>query len=176
MDIDGYNRAVALRDAGREEDALREFESLAKLESDAMAKGSLLANQATSLWRLGRLKEARQRLSEAIMYWPNVYTEHLDACLAREEGNRKEALHKLTRFLKNHGDLRQSSDPDDRHIYFDALATVGFCFYELGRYAEAVDPLEEALSFFKEDDDRRKKISFFAGCCYLEFGNLQTRS
>lgn len=172
MNIDGYNRAVVLREAGREEDALREFESLAKLESDAMAKGSLLGQQAMCLWRLGRLKDARQRLSEAIMYWPNVYTEHQDACLSRAEGNRKEALHKLTLFLNNHGDLKQSSNRDDRHIYFDALATLGFCSYELGQYAEAVGPLEEALSFF-EDNDRRKKLSHFAGRCHSERGNLQ---
>jgi len=173
MDIDGFNRALALQKAGREEDALREFETLAKLESDAMAKGSLLASQATSLWRLSRLKEARLRLSEAILYWPNVYNEHLDACLTFDEGNRQEALRKLTLFLMNHGDLKQASNLDDRFIYFDALATLGCCLYELGRYAEAVDPLEGSLSFFEDDDNRRQKLNHFAGRCHLELGNLE---
>lgn len=61
MDFERFKHAIELRDAGGEEAALHEFETLINPESDSYDKASLLLNQANCLWRLGRLKEARER-------------------------------------------------------------------------------------------------------------------
>jgi hypothetical protein len=53
MNADRFWRAIELRDSGKLEDALQEFETLADLESDAHEKADLFANQANCLWRLG---------------------------------------------------------------------------------------------------------------------------
>jgi len=163
MDSERFERAITLRDAGREEDALREFEALADLASDTQEKGSLIANQATCFWRLGRLKEARQRLSEAAGLWTNLYTEFVDACLSVAEGKNDDALRKLTLFLENHADIKQSSDQD---IYVDAQDELGRLLFDLGRYADAVSPLEGALSL--AEGDLRKKLCFYLGACHYK--------
>lgn len=85
-------RTITLRDAGKVEDALKEFEELTSITVDAQMKSSLLGNQANCLSRLGRFIEARQRLSEAEKYWTNVYTEFLHACLYIGEGKPEDAL------------------------------------------------------------------------------------
>jgi len=108
MDTERFARAVALRDGGKEEDALREFEALASRATDAFYKGSLLLNQANCLWRLGRLEEAREQWSQATAIWRTPFTEFLDACMCVTEGKSEEAVDKLMVFLKSHIDLKES--------------------------------------------------------------------
>src|SRR5258708_29735882 len=128
MDVDRLKRAMAFKEAGKEEDALREFETLAELVSNASEKCGMLVQQASSLWRLGRLDEARRRLTEATQYEKSLYTELMDACLCLAEGQNEEALRKLTVFLEGHPGLRGSNDSE---FYFDARENLGMALFAL---------------------------------------------
>src|SRR6266700_3507336 len=98
MDDGRFERAIELRNQGKEEDALREFEAMAEVTPNPQEAGSLLLNQANCLWRLGRLKEARERLSDASILWTSPFTEFVDACLCVTEGKTEEAVRKLYLF------------------------------------------------------------------------------
>ena len=117
VDSERFQHAISLRDAGKTERALKEFEVLASLEKDPYNKGIMLLGQATCLFCLGRVKEARERLSESVKWWTNIHTEFLDACLCGEEGKREEAVQKLTLFLESHGELK---DPGNEDTYSQA--------------------------------------------------------
>ncbi len=169
MDSERFNHAITLRDFGREEEAIRELEQLATIESDKQKKGSLIHNKAVCLWRLGRLREARQCLSEAQQLWTNEYTEATDARLCVDEGNENEALQKLTNFFKQHANL---AEPGDRQVYGETFEALGFLLFKLKRYAEAVEPITAALAL--SDNDQESKIRrFYLGICHLQIGNLE---
>jgi len=168
MDTERFARAVALRDGGKEEDALREFEALASRATDAFYKGSLLLNQANCLWRLGRLEEAREQWSQATAIWRTPFTEFLDACMCVTEGKSEEAVDKLMVFLKSHIDLKES---EHQKVYFDAQDELGQLLFNLGRYAEAVDPLEGALTI--AEGDHRKTLCYYLGVCHYTTGKLE---
>src|SRR4051812_24029741 len=110
MDAVQFERGVALLDSGKVESALREFETLAAAESDAGEKSSLLLNQVACLMRIGRLGEARDRLSEAAAYCSNLYTQYFDLSLCAAEGRAEEASSKLAEFLKMRKELASSGD------------------------------------------------------------------
>jgi tetratricopeptide (TPR) repeat protein len=129
LDEERFIRAVALRDAGKEEDALREFESLGSQASDEREKSNLLANKANCLWRMRRLTEARQRWSEATITETTPVTELLDAWLCLSEGKDEEAVQKLTLFVRNHVDLKQSAC---KGLYADAQDELGKLLFGLG--------------------------------------------
>ena len=69
MDQERFQRSVSLKDSGNYEEALREMEELARVETDEQYTGALLLGQAKCLMGLGRLKEARQRLTESSRLW-----------------------------------------------------------------------------------------------------------
>jgi tetratricopeptide (TPR) repeat protein len=171
MDIPRYWRAIKLQNCGQHTDALREFELLTPLTSDPQWKCNLLVCQTTSLWQLGRLQEARQRLAEAILFSSNVYTEHLDACLTIGEGKRREGMEMLAEFLKVHPDLKDSKNTDERHLYFDACERLGYVLFESERYAEAISFLDEALTDTAGHD--RRKLCYFLGVCNGKVGSIE---
>ncbi len=77
-------------------------------------------------------------------------------------------MEKLTLFLTKHIDLKESGH---RKVYFDAQDELGRLLYDLGRYADAVSPLEEALA--SAAGDQRKKLSCYLGICYYKTGKLK---
>jgi hypothetical protein len=77
VDSERFQRAVALRLAGNNQDALQEFETLSRVEADSQCRGSLLLNQASCLLRLHRVTEARQRWSGSVGYWRNLHTDFI---------------------------------------------------------------------------------------------------
>jgi tetratricopeptide (TPR) repeat protein len=168
VDSERFEHANSLRLAGKEQDALHEFEALTSGVTDPCEKSSLLLGQATCLLGLGRVKEARQRWSEATRYWTNLYTEFIDACLCAEEGNRQEALERWMRFLEKHSELRE---PGNEDTYSDACERLGVLLFEVERYADAVRPLTDALAL-AETDERRRKLCSYLGICHLENGTL----
>ena len=168
VDIERFQHALALKTAGKEEDALLEFEALAAEAPDIQEKGSLILNQATCFWKLGRLKEARERLSEAQKLWSNLYADFLDARLCVWEGRKDEALTKLTLFLESHPDLDQS---ENQHLYVDALEELGRLFVDLERTEDAVSPLERALAL--AEDDQHRRLLHYLGVCDVDRRNWE---
>jgi tetratricopeptide (TPR) repeat protein len=163
-----FNQACALRAAGKVEEALREFEAFANDVEDPQIKGSLLINQAKCLGDLRRIQEARARQQEAEKLWPGVDTEYLDACVCVDEGKVEIAVNKLILLLKNHPDLKQT----DYYVYTDARERLGRLYFQLGKYADAVPLLEEALEL-PGNDEQRRDLSYCLGCCQMRSGDLE---
>ncbi|MBZ5546004.1 MAG: hypothetical protein LAO07_20440, partial [Acidobacteriia bacterium] len=92
MDTQRFEHAIALRDAGRVEEALRELASLTEVCTDPEERASLLLNEARCYRSLGRLAEAKERLSRARRIASRthllLYLEHERAILLWHEGDR----------------------------------------------------------------------------------------
>ena len=163
MDYQRFSRAIALRDDGENAAALRELEELTALESNDTDKGILLLNQANCLWRIGRLEDARRRLREAERSGSTPFTEFLDACICVTERKSEEAIQKLRGFLTRHAALKQS---EHYRVYFDAADELGVLLFNHGRFADAIGPLEQALTI--TEGDHRKTLCFYLGVCYFK--------
>ena len=81
------------------------------------------------------------------------------------EGKSEEAVDKLRAFLRSHTDLKES---DRQKVYFDAQDELGQLLFNLGRHAEAVDPLEGALTI--AEGDHRKTLCYYLGVCHYSTG------
>ena len=164
-----FQKADSLQKAGKNEEALREFEAISNEISDAYDKSRLLLYEVASLVTLGRLKEARQRWSTAADYSADSYTDLIDAYLCCEEGKHEEAFDKLTRLLDDEdGELRK---PENEGTYSEASERLGYLLFDAKRYAEAISRLTEAL-ITPDSDERKRKMSLYLGISQLEMRNL----
>jgi len=171
VDQERFQKSVSLKDSGNYEEALREMEALASVETDEQYKGALLLGQARCLSGLGRLKEARQHLTESARIWNNPYTELVDAYLCAEEGKQEDATAKLMLFLETYdSDLKE---PGNEDTYSEASERLGYLLFEAKRYADAIPHLTHALAF-PETDARKRQLCSYLGFCHLETGNLDT--
>jgi tetratricopeptide (TPR) repeat protein len=71
--------------------------------------------------------------------------------------------------LKVPDELRDSGDEE---TYSEAAERVGYLLCNLKRYAEAIEPFEQAL-LYPESDDRKRQLCLYLGVCHLENGNLK---
>lgn len=176
MDLKRYLHALSLRDQGMNEEALRELQVLADAESSPEQKGSLILDEITCLWRLGRLAEARRRFTEGQAFWKDVRSKLFGVTLtvaeAREEGKPErlaEALMELQAFLAQHGHELKLESPES---YGEALIGAGYLLIALDRYKEAIQPLAEAWPFFKSDE-RGSRLEHDLGICLMQTGDLE---
>jgi len=168
VDIQRFENTVAHLDSGEVEGALREFEKLADSESKREEKSSLLLNQVACLMRLGRLADARGRLSEAVQFWDSLYAGYFDLSLCVAEGRATEAMSKLVDFLKRRQDLAQSGDED---LCSDAAEKVGCLLFERRQFGDATQPFKEAL-VFSETPERRNRVCLYLAICYIQTNDL----
>jgi tetratricopeptide (TPR) repeat protein len=96
-----------------------------------------------------------------------MYLEFLDACLCSAEGNKAEAIRKLTIFLEAHRDVEAL----DAILHIDALEQLGRALIDLGKYSEAISPLERAL--ISAESAQRKRLCFYLGQCYFQHHRWQ---
>jgi len=168
MDFERFDRASALYDLGRAQDALREFEALAEQASSEDDRCLALLYKANCLEDLGRVSEARQFWLQATAIRTSPYSEVLDASLCIAEGKPEEALKKLKNFLIDHVDLQSASE---WNAYSGAQNELGRLLFNMERYREAVGPLEGALASTRAG--QRWQICFYLGVCHLFNGKLE---
>src|SRR2546426_7454124 len=72
MDLNRFQRAAKLQDAGQIAEALKEYQSLANAITDVGEKASVMLNEVNCLSQLGENEQARKRLSEVY----NLLPEH----------------------------------------------------------------------------------------------------
>jgi tetratricopeptide (TPR) repeat protein len=169
VDLDSIQRAIALREAGEVEEALREFETLANRSSEPGDMHSLICNQVNCLIRLGRIEEGRARWEQAEALSRTVNTGFLDAWLCFEEGRGEEAIRKFGVVLRcpvadysPDFDWTQSAD----HLtHLSAAEWLARLLLDKGRGVEAIPIVEEALK--QSEGDQRRSFCFYLGCAYV---------
>lgn len=172
LDEKGLQHAVELRDSGQVREALEEFTALTESTTDLEEKASLLINQVRCYRLLGRLTEARQRLSAARRIAPKthllLYLEYENAVLRWHEGKRSESLDILNSLQSNYGKILRS--PEHKDLYEQVQSGRGMLLAELARYREAKPLLEESLSFDARIIEKEGVLRDL-GLCYLELGD-----
>ncbi len=171
MDMERFEHAIALRNAGRVEEALRELAMLTELTPESEGKATLLVNQSTCLISLGRIQEARRQLSSARHIAPKtqiqLYLEFEDAGLCSHEGKWDKALAILDSLQQKHGDLLLMTE--HRELYEQVQVIRGGALVALARFREARTILEECLRFHLGADDDRHVLANL-GACYKNLG------
>jgi RHS repeat-associated protein len=174
MDTQRFEHAIASRDAGRVEEALRELAALTESTPEPEGKATLLANQSTCLIILGRLQEARRQLSLARRVAPrtqiHLYLDFEDAGLCTHEGKWHEALAILDRLQREYGELLLTTD--HRELYEQVQIVRGGALRALARFREARTVLEECLRFHLSAKDERH-VLYNLGLCYGDLGESE---
>jgi len=86
MDSRWLEKAVALQNAGRVQEALKEYHALAEATVDSIERAMVILNEVNCLSDLGQATDARARLNDARALLPEtsefrVHAEFADACL-----------------------------------------------------------------------------------------------
>jgi len=149
MDSQRFEQAVALRDSGRVEEALRTFVALRESAANAEEKASLLVNEVRCYRLLGQLAEAKRQLSRARRIAPQthllLYLDYEEAILHWHEGQRETSLQILDDLHRNRKEILLM--PEHRDLYERVQSSRGMLLTELAQYKDAVALLEECLSF-----------------------------
>jgi tetratricopeptide (TPR) repeat protein len=171
MDTKRFEHAIALRDAGHVEEAVAELAALAEQTPDPEERGIVLLNEARCYRSLGRLAEARERLSRAQRAAPQthllLYLEHEEAILLWHQGERDKALSMVERLIADYGAVL--AGPEHRELFEQVHTSRGMLLTEFGRYKEARPELEQCLSF----DPRTTEmvgVLYYLGLCSLKLG------
>lgn len=171
MDTERLERAIALGDAGRVEEALQVFVGLTDSTADPGEKASLLGNQSKCLLLLGRNAEARKTLAMAQQIVPKtqapLYLDFVDATLSTHEGEWGRALSILEHMQREYGDLLRA--PEHCELYEHIQIVRGGALVALSRFREARVALEECLKFHLSADEDRRVLSNL-GICYEKLG------
>jgi len=174
MDTQRFEQAIALRDAGGVEEALKELAALTESTIDPEEKASLLMNECTCLTILGRLHEARERLSEAFRIAPRthllLYLDFEDAMLLTHERKGGKALETLDCLRREYPDLLAMAQ--HRGLYEEMQTLRGETLVGLNRFREARTTLEECLSFPLAVSDRRN-VLYNLGVCFTNLGEKE---
>ena len=165
MDWERFQHATSLWLEGNSERALREFDELVTATADNEEMGSLLLMQARCLLDSGRVKEARERWSEAASCWNNLYAKLMDAYLSIAEGKREDAARKLMQWLQRH--KHELGQLGDEETFSKACERLGYLLFESQRYGEAIQPLTDAL-MYPQTDERKRQLCFYIGISCLE--------
>lgn len=174
MDTQRFEHAIALRDNDCVEEALRELAALRESIVDPEEKASLLMNECTCFTILGRLQEARERLSEALRIAPRtyllLYLDFEDAMLLTHERKGAKALETLDCLLREYRDLLGTAQL--RGLYEQIQILRGATLVGLCQFREARTTLEECLSFPLGVSDR-PHVLYNLGECYTNLGEKE---
>jgi tetratricopeptide (TPR) repeat protein len=172
IDWERFQEAMALRDSGREEEAIRELRAMAQEALDPDEKAAHILGEAVSLLRLGRLDEARKcnrRAADvAVSRGIRARIDFNEAVICWEERKFKESFGVLNKMLKDYSELL--STPDFRDLYEKVHQRRAILLAEFDRQREARPLLEEALSFQLDADDKALLL-YYLGVALYKLGD-----
>lgn len=177
MDQGRFERAIQLRDRGYTNDAIVEFQQMAKETSDRNEKSSLMLNEARCYSTLGRIRDADGLLMEIRKLAPDdrVVCANVDfgvACVAAQAGQHERALGEYDGLLRKYVDLL--TKPEYRDFYADVEQRRAMSLVTLGRYAEALPALQQASGFSGLSSNDRRCIYLNMGICHQELGDTSS--
>ena len=172
MDWERFQGAMALRDSGREEDAIRELRAMGLEALDPDEKAAHIDGVAVCLLRLGRLDEARKCNRRAadvsVSRGIRARIDFTEAVICWEERKFKESLGLLNKMLKEYSELL--STPDFRDLYEKVHQRRAILLAEFDRHREACPLLEEALSFQLDAEDKALLL-YYLGVALYKLGD-----
>jgi tetratricopeptide (TPR) repeat protein len=171
MDWSRWQSIMALRDSGRIEDALREYQILLAGPTDGDEKASLLIGAHVCYCILGRTDDARQMLNqlrqcEISDLEVRLNAEFCEPCLLAEEGKPEEGVRNFAAMLQRHREVLK--EDRFRYLYDDIQCRRALALVGLGRFAEATPILKEATSFTFATAVDAQQVHFNLGVCYDE--------
>lgn len=172
MDLERFNRADSLRNAGRLQESLQEFRELEALTPDLVEKAAVLLNESGVLAEMGRYNEVHGKAQEAISLSPTPEVQ-CNALVARAgafrlAGDRDGALASLDHALIEYPNVLRREE--FRFLYEKIQVRRGVLLVQLERLSQAKTVLEECLSFELSPDNRWKVIYDLARC-YFDLGD-----
>jgi len=147
-DIATYNLAIALSDAGRDEEAIGRYEQTLRIVPDQrLARENLQALQARQLEREGDRQANAGRLEEAERAYASALA--LDAKRVHARAARAVVLTRLGRTREAVPDLRAAyqGDPRDTAV----LNALAFALSDTGESAEAASVLKRGVDLHPDD-------------------------
>jgi tetratricopeptide (TPR) repeat protein len=174
MDQERFSKAMALRDSGNVEGALRQIRALAREAVDPDEKAVHSLAEAVCLERLGRYEEARECNRQAVSISPRdevrSRADFGEAVLCWEEKRFEESLRILNSILSQYS--RLLGTPDFRDLYEQVQFRRGVLLTEFSRPAEARPVLEEAVSFDPGLVDMRRAV-YYLGVALFNLGEKE---
>lgn len=179
MDLERFQRAISMRDAGKLDEAASELRSMyEELRNVADEEaGLMLLNEANCLSRLGcSLEECKELLNQASELFGDDETkralvDYEEASFYLNYRNRDsvKALEKFDWVLQQHGEILRQ--PKQSFLYAETQLRRGLLLVELKRFREARPVMEEVLSLNLERDSN---FYFMLGICYMELGEAKS--
>jgi tetratricopeptide (TPR) repeat protein len=172
MDQGRFQKAMALRDSGREEEAIHELRAMAQEALEPNEKAMFTYGEAVCLLRLGRFEEARKCNRQAVAISPRdeirSRVDFNEVFLCWEERKFQECLRMLNNMLRDYSDLLCT--PDFRDLYEQIQRKRATLLTEFNRPREARPLLEEALSFELDAEDKAT-ILYYLGVALYNLGD-----
>jgi tetratricopeptide (TPR) repeat protein len=165
-----FQNAIALRDSGQCENAIREFHTLESEVSSPDEKAALLINEHRCYCELGRLTEA-SRVIKTIRKLPltdpdvRIIVDFGEACMHVQMGKLEVGLREFETILTSYPDLLQHSERD---IYENIQIRRGVVLSNIGRHSEGRVILNEASVFTNLAAEEAQEVHFYLGVCHDE--------
>jgi tetratricopeptide (TPR) repeat protein len=179
------DRAYSSYHAEDYESAVQQLRDLAATTTNPWDKAELLYHEAMFLQEMGKVSDARARVSELNIALESlvgspfdgsefdvpvslpVMARHADLKVSVKEGTRLKALRQIEDLIARYP--RQLSLPQFRAMFEEVKTLRGVLLAELGRWNEARSFLEETAP----PEVWRTYYSYYLGLCYYELGNFQ---
>ena len=173
MDQTRFENANKLWMAGRNEDAARQFHAMAENAEYPDEKAGLLINEHKCYAQVGKLEKADEVMRQIRTLtvqdkFVRMIIDIGDAFVTSLVGKLEEGVSKFEKILQTYRD--ELRDPDNRGLYEELQERRGFELTSLGRYAEALPVLSEALSFTSDKSDPQL-VQFYLGICFQDTAN-----
>jgi tetratricopeptide (TPR) repeat protein len=174
MDWSCFQRVVELRNAGRIEDAICEYDLLLSQATSDDEKGSIVTGALVCHLMVDQLQQARRALSQIQQLQISdieirLNAEFCEPCLLGLEGRLGESAAAFAAILDRHGGALKEGR--FRYLYEDIQSRRAWTLFSLSRLTEALPVLKEAASFSIEDPTDAQRIHFALGACYSEIND-----
>jgi tetratricopeptide (TPR) repeat protein len=175
IDIDiqsRFEKANALRDSGRLEDAIQEFRLIARDTNDVDWKAAVLLGAARCYLDLGRLDDADNVITEiqslAPMHEIKMDVSFVEACISSQKGDHRKAASQYGNMLREFTQLLSTTE--HRDLYEEAYFRKAAELANSGEHREAIPMLKEAVSFSTLPAEDHQSVGLLLGICYEELG------
>jgi tetratricopeptide (TPR) repeat protein len=163
------DKAVALQHSGQHEEAIREFNRLAKETTDVNMNAALLLNAARCYLDTGHIDDA-DRVMEEINQFESVddsiriNIDYFCALILAKRGESKQASIKYKDILEEYAQLLDTAEY--RNKYVDICFQRAIELVAADEHHVAIPLIKKVISFSNLTLEDQQELHFGLGCCY----------